>query len=63
MKESLGGNSLTLGIFHLKQGDFRASSYSLRYLTFARKIINFPIVNDTKAFGLLRKLRAEIIMA
>lgn len=63
MKDSLGGNSLSLGIFNLKQGDFKGSSLSLRYLTFSRKIVNYPIVNDSKAFGLLRKMRAEIIIA
>ncbi len=29
-------------------------------MKYARNIFNFPVVNDSKAFGLLKKYRAEV---
>ena len=63
MKETLGGNSLALGIFCVSQGDMKGSSLSLRYMQLVRKIVNFPVLNDNKTFGLLKKFRTEAIMA
>ena len=63
MKETLGGNSLALGIFCIQQGDMKGSALALRYMQLVRKIVNFPVLNDNKTFGLLKKFRSEAIMA
>lgn len=63
MKESLGGNSLTVGVFCLKNGDPKGSSYSLNMMKRVSAIYNFGIVNDSKAIGLLKRYRAEAIAA
>ena len=41
----------------------KGSALSLRYMQLVRKIINFPVLNDNKTFGLLKKFRSEAIMA
>lgn len=63
MKDALGGNSLSVGIFCLKNGDPKGSSYTLNMMKRVSTINNFGIVNDSKAIGLLRRFRAEAITA
>ena len=46
MKDSLGGNSLTVGMFCLQNGDPRGSALTLNFLKYARNIFNYPIVNN-----------------
>ncbi|KRX05294.1 P-loop containing nucleoside triphosphate hydrolase [Pseudocohnilembus persalinus] len=60
LKDALGGNSLTLGIFNIQNGDTRSSSLTLNFLKYARNIFNWPVVNDAKEIGLLKKYRAEV---
>lgn len=62
MKDTLGGNCLTVGIFTVQHGDLKGSSLTLNFLKYARKIVNYPVVNDGKALGLLKKYRNEIII-
>ena len=59
-KDIFGGNSHTVGIFNLQYGDQVGSILTMRALKRAQSIMNFPIQNDNKALGLLRKLRIEI---
>ena len=59
MKETLAGNSLTIAIFCLEQGDYEKNLNTLHYLKLMQKIYNYPIVNDSKALGLLKKMRRE----
>lgn len=63
MKECLGGNSLGIGIFNIQNGDLKATSLALNFVKFARKVVNFPIINDNKSLGLLKILRSEIIIS
>lgn len=63
MKDSLGGNSLAVGVFCLKNGDPKGSSYTLNMMKRVSSIYNFGIVNDSKAIGLLKRYRAEAIAA
>lgn len=63
MKDTLGGNSLTVGIFCLKNGDPKRSSYTLNMMKRVTNIQNFGIVNDNKAIGLLKRYRAEALAA
>lgn len=63
MKDTLGGNSLTVGIFCLKNGDPKGSSYTLNMMKRVTNIQNFGIVNDNKAIGLLKRYRAEALAA
>lgn len=63
MKDTLGGNCLSIGIFTIQNGDLKGSSLTLNYMKYARKIVNFPVVNDSKALGLLKKYRSEIIIS
>ena len=60
MKDVLGGNSLTCAIFNIQHGDAKGSSLTLNFLKYAKNIQNFPITNNSKAFGLLKKFRVEI---
>ena len=63
LKDTLGGNSLAVGIFCLKNGDPKGSSYTLNMMKRVSSIYNFGIVNDSKAIGLLKRYRAEAIAA
>ncbi|EAS00321.3 kinesin motor catalytic domain protein (macronuclear) [Tetrahymena thermophila SB210] len=63
MKDALGGNSISIGIFCLKNGDPKGSSYTLNMMKRVSNIQNFSIVNDGKAIGLLKRYRAEAIAA
>lgn len=61
MKDTLGGNALTLCIFCLAQGDYQKNLNTLSYYKMLGNVMNYPIVNDSKALGLLKRMRAEII--
>jgi hypothetical protein len=54
MKDCLGGNSLSVGIYCVQNSDPKGSSLTLNFLRHGRQIQNFPIANDQKAFGLLK---------
>lgn len=56
----LGGNSLTVGIFNLQYGDPVGSALTMRALKRCQNINNFPVQNDNRVLGLLRKYRVEI---
>ncbi len=60
MRDTLGGNSLTLGLFTLQYGDPIGSTLSLRALKRCQQIMNFPVINDNRTIGLLRKYRLEM---
>jgi len=60
MKDVLGGNSLSIGLFCAKQDDGKGAILTFNYLNYAKNIFNYGIVNDSKAIGLLKKYRAEI---
>lgn len=60
-RDVLGGNSLTVGVFNIAHGDVKKTGITLNYLKYARRIINFPVINDGKILGLLKQYRAEII--
>jgi len=59
--DALGGNSLTLFIGTLRQGEWEASATTLRQLATARSARNFPIINHSRARGLLHKLRFRLL--
>lgn len=40
----------------------QGTALTMRFLELCRQIVNFPIINDNKAFGLLKKFRKEIMM-
>jgi len=61
MKDMIGGNSLTVGVFCLQNGDPVGSSLVLSHMRMIRTIMNFPVVNDSRLIGLLRKYRLDII--
>lgn len=61
MSDILGGNCLAMGVFCLQNGDMVGSSLSLNYMRMIRSIHNFPVVNDNRQLGLLRKYRVEIL--
>ena len=59
-RDIFGGNSLAMGIFCLQYGDPIGSSLTMRSLQRCQSIMNFPVQNDNRVLGLLRKLRVEI---
>lgn len=59
--EALGGNSLTLLVATLRQGDWEASLATLRHAAAARGVRNFPIINHGRARGLMHKLRVRLL--
>ena len=61
LKDIVGGNCLTLALFCLSNGDIKSSELVLEYLTIMQKIMNFPVVNDSRQLGLLRRYRSEYI--
>lgn len=63
LKDTLAGNALTLVIFCLEQGDYQKNLNTLHYFKLMNKIYNYPIVNDSKALGLLKKMRREGLQA
>lgn len=60
MKELLGSNSITVGLFCCQHGDPKGSSLTMNMYKYAKNIKNFPIVNDSSALGVLHKFRLEI---
>ena len=60
MKECIGANSLTLGIFTLQQNNYAISQLVFKMMKVCSQIQCFPIVNDTNSTGLLKKFRVEI---
>ena len=63
LKDTFGGNSLTMGIFTLQYGDPISSTIALRALKRCQSIMNFPVINDNRTIGLLRKYRVEMSSA
>jgi hypothetical protein len=59
--DALGGNSLTLFIGTLRQGEWEASATTLRQLATAKAAHNYPIINHARARGLLHKLRFRLL--
>ena len=60
MKEYIGGNSLTMGIFTLQNNNFAISEITFKMMKLCSRIQNYPILNDVNAMGLLRKFRTDI---
>ncbi|MCQ2816484.1 MAG: hypothetical protein MJ252_04370 [archaeon] len=60
MKENIGGNSLCVGIFTLRNNDFVVSKITFNMMKFCSRIQNFPLLNDFNAIGLLKKFRTDI---
>lgn len=61
LKDVLGGNSLTVGLFTLQYGDPIGSTLAMRAFKKCQQIMNFPVINDNRSIGLLRKYRMELI--
>jgi len=59
-RDIFGGNSLCVGIFCLQLGDPVGSAMTMRALQRCQSIMNFPVQNDNRVLGLLRKYRVEI---
>jgi hypothetical protein len=59
--DALGGNCLTLMVGTVRQGDWEASTTTIKQLTTARGARNFPIINHSRARGLLHKLRFRMM--
>ena len=60
LKDVLGGNCLTMAYFCLQNGDMVGSSLVLGYMRLMKQVINFPVTNDSRQIGLLRRYRLEI---
>lgn len=60
LKDVIGGNSLTMAYFCLQNGDMIGSSLVLSYMRNMKNVVNFPVVNDSRQIGLLRRYRLEI---
>ncbi|KAF8055598.1 SYP52 [Scenedesmus sp. PABB004] len=59
--DALGGNCLTLLVGAVRVGDdFESTSATLRQLAVARGVRNFPIINHSRARGLLKGLRHRL---
>eukprot|EP00878_Enallax_costatus_P035224 GHUV01039231.1.p1 GENE.GHUV01039231.1~~GHUV01039231.1.p1 ORF type:complete len:419 (+),score=96.69 GHUV01039231.1:574-1830(+) len=61
LSDALGGNCLALMIGTVRQGDWESSSTTLRQLTTARGARNYPIINHSRARGLVHKLRFRLM--
>ena len=59
-RDIFGGNSLGVGIFHLQLNDAIGSAMTMRALQRCQMIMNFPVQNDNRVLGLLRKFRVQI---
>lgn len=59
-RDIFGGNSLAVGIFTLRYDDAIGSAMTMRALRRCQSIMNFPIQNDNRVLGLLRKYRIQI---
>ena len=60
LRDTFGGNSLTLGLFTLQYGDPIGSTLTLRAMKRCQSIMNYPVINDNRTIGLLRKYRVEL---
>ena len=61
MKDIIGGNSLTVAMVCLQNGDMLGSSLVLNYMRNLQRVNNFPVINDSRQIGLLRKYRVEVL--
>jgi len=61
MKDTMGGNSLTVGLFNLQYGDPIGSTLAMRQFKRCQTIMSYPVINDNRTLGLLRKYRIELI--
>ncbi|GBF93794.1 hypothetical protein Rsub_06126 [Raphidocelis subcapitata] len=61
LADALGGNCITLMVATLRQGEWEASATTLRHAAAARRVANYPIINHSRARGLLRKMRARLL--
>jgi hypothetical protein len=59
MREALGGNSYCLPVHTIQYGDVRGLSVALRLLTNLRRINSFPVINEGRSIGMMKKLLAE----
>ena len=53
----LGGNTMTIAIFNFQCEDQNGSLTTLSLLRYCQRIVNFPIINNSKAICLLHKYR------
>lgn len=63
LRDAIGGNSYTVGFICLQYGDIRGSLIALKMMNMLRSIRNYPVANEGKCVGLLRKYRQEAIQA
>ena len=61
LKETFGGNSLTIGLFNLQYGDAIGSTVTMRTFRKCQMISNFAVMNDNQILGLIRKYRVELV--
>jgi kinesin family protein 11 len=61
MKDMIGGNCMSAGIFCLQNADPVGSSLVLSHMRMISNIKNYPVVNDSRFLGLLRKYRLDVI--
>ena len=59
-RDIFGGNCLAVGIFCMRYDDAPGSAMTLRALRRCQSIYNFPIENNNRVLGLLRKYRVQI---
>ena len=53
LKDTFGGNSLTVGLFTLQYGDAIGSTVTMRTYKKCSMIMNYPVINDNRIIGLL----------
>eukprot|EP00877_Chromochloris_zofingiensis_P013932 jgi/Chrzof1/8793/Cz03g24220.t1 len=61
LSDALGSNCLTAVIGTVRQGEWEHSTTTLKHLSVARNARNFPIINHSRARGLLHKLRFRLL--
>lgn len=54
---------MSMGLFTLQYGDAIGSTIALRALKRCQAITNYPVINDNRTIGLLRKYRVELASA
>ena len=55
--DTLDGNAITLAVLNVQCEDQIGSASTMNLLKYFQRIVNFPIINDNKAIGLLHKYR------
>jgi hypothetical protein len=60
MKEYIGGNGLTIGIFSMQNNNYPISSIAFKFMKLCSHIQNYPVVNDSNSSGLFKKFRIDI---